>query len=118
MSQSPDNRLIRIRSAAQEATDFQMSDDEVRRFMALRDGDASREEIVEELGLEPEVADELIAADESYAVAHRIATGELPMYPPPEPGQQVVDTRAGSDLVPVVVLILVLLGVIAVALLR
>jgi hypothetical protein len=70
------------------------------------------------MAIDPAVADELIAADESYAVAHRIATGELPMYPPPEPGQQVVDARAGSDWIPIAVLIAVLLGVIALALLR
>jgi hypothetical protein len=118
MSQSPDNRLIRVRSAAQDATDFQMTDAEIRSFLALRDEGADRERIVAEMGIEEEVADELISADESYAVAHRIASGELPMYPPPEPGQQVIDARAGSDWVPIVVIVVVLLGIILWALVR
>jgi hypothetical protein len=57
------------------------------------------------LGLEPEVVDELIRADEGYATAHRIATGEEPMYPLPDASSQVIDTRGGSALVPVVVLV-------------
>jgi hypothetical protein len=120
MSQSPDNRLVRVRSAAQEATDFRMSDDDVRRFIALRDQGAGRARIAAELGLldDEEVVDELIAADESYDVARRIASGELPMYPPPEPDQRVVDERAGSDWVPIVVIVAILAGMIIWALLR
>jgi hypothetical protein len=112
-SQSPDNRLIAIRSALQEATEFTAGDDVVRRFMALRDGGADRTEIAATLGLEPEAVDELIKADEGYTVAHRIATGEEPMYPLPEPADRVVDTRSGTALVPVLVIVLlvVLAGV-------
>jgi hypothetical protein len=40
------------------------------------------------------------------------------MYPAPEPGQRVVDARSGSSAVPIAVLVIVLLGVIAYALLR
>ena len=56
-------------------------------------------------------------ADESQAVARRIASGELPMYPPPDPGRAVVDTRTGGW-VPVAVLIVVLVGVIVWAAVR
>ena len=118
MSQSPDNRLIRVRSAAQEATDFQMTDEQVRRFIELRDDGANRDRIVAELGVDEEVAHELIRADESYATAHRIATGELRMYPPPEPGTEVIDARVGSDWVPIVVIVLVLVGIIIWTLVR
>jgi hypothetical protein len=120
MSQSPDNRLIRVRSAAQEATDFRMSDDDVRRFIALRDEGADRDRIAAELGLQDdqEVVEELIAADESYDVARQIAAGELSMYPVPEPDQRVVDVRAGSAWVPIVVIIAILVGMIIWALVR
>ena len=38
MSQPPlDNRFLALRSAAQEASDFAMADDAVRRFIELRD---------------------------------------------------------------------------------
>ena len=110
-SPSPDNRLIAVRSALQDATEFTAGDDVARRFMALRDGGADRNEISASLGVEPEVVDELVKADDAYTVAHRIATGEEPMYPPLEPSQQVVDTRSGTALIPVLVLVfLVVLG--------
>jgi hypothetical protein len=120
MSQSPplDNRFLALRSAGQEATDFALSDDQVRSFMQLRDAGTGADEIAAQLGLDGEVVAELVRADESQAVAHRIAIGELPMYPPPEPGQQVIDARSGSFGVPVAVLIVVLVGVIAYGLLR
>jgi hypothetical protein len=119
MSQSPppDSRFLALRAAGQDATDFAMSDDQVRRFMELRDTGAGEDEMAAELRLEPAVIHELVGADESQAVAHRIAAGELPMYPAPEPGQAVVDTRAGRW-VPMAVLIAVLVGVIVWALLR
>jgi len=104
-SPSPDNRLIAIRSALQDATEFTAGDDTARRFMALRDAGADRTEICATLGLEPEVVDELVRADEGYTTAHRIATGEEPMYPLPDPSDQVVDTRGGSAMVPVFVLV-------------
>jgi hypothetical protein len=119
MSQPPlDNRFLALRSAAQEATDFAMHDDAVRRFMELRDAGEQEPEIARELDVEADVVRQLVRADESQAVAHRIAIGELDMYPAPEPGQQVVDARSGSSAVPIAVLVIVLLGVIAYALLR
>jgi hypothetical protein len=119
MSQPPlDNRFLALRSAAQEATDFAMADDAVRRFIELRDAGESELEIAGELGLDADVVRQLVRADESQAVAHRIAIGELEMYPAPEPGQQVVDARSGSSAVPIAVLAVVLLGVILYALLR
>jgi hypothetical protein len=119
MSQPPlDNRFLALRSAAQEATDFAMADDAVRRFIELRDAGESELEIARGLGLDADVVRELVRADESQAVAHRIAIGELEMYPAPEPGQQVVDARSGSSAVPIAVLVVVLLGVIAYGLLR
>ena len=119
MSQPPvDNRFLALRSAAQEATDFAMPDEAVRSFMELRDAGKQEPEIARELNLEPDVVRKLVRADESQAVAHRIAIGELEMYPAPEPGQQVVDARSGSSAVPIAVLVVVLLGVIAYGLLR
>jgi hypothetical protein len=119
MSQPPlDNRFLALRSAAQEATDFAMADDAVRRFIELRDAGESELEIARGLGLDADVVRELVRADESQAVAHRIAIGELEMYPAPEPGQQVVDARSGSSAVPIAVIVVVLLGVIAYGLLR
>jgi hypothetical protein len=119
MSQSPppDNRFLALRSAAQDATDFAMSDDEVRRFIELRDGGTGDDEIAAELDVEPSVIGELVRADEAQSVARRIASGELPMYPPPEPGSAVVDTRTGGW-VPAAVLVAVLVGVIVYAALR
>jgi hypothetical protein len=120
MSQSPplDNRFMALRAAAQDATDFELHDDRVRQFMGLRDEGADRARIVYEMALDPDVVDALIQADESYAVAHRIASGEEPMYPAPDPDQRVVDNRAGSLGVPIAVLILVLVGVIVYGLVR
>ena len=40
------------------------------------------------------------------------------MYPAPEPGQRVFDTRSGSSAVPLAVLVVVLLGTIVYALVR
>ncbi len=119
MSQPPpDNRFLALRSAAQEATDFAMSDDAVRRFMQLRDAGEPELDIARELDVDAEVVSQLVRADEAQAVAHRIAIGELEMYPAPEPGQEVVDARSGSSAVPIAVLVIVLLGVIAYGLLR
>jgi hypothetical protein len=119
MSQPPpDNRFLALRSAAQEATDFAMTDDAVRRFMHLRDAGEPELDIARELEVDAEVVSQLVRADEAQAVAHRIAIGELEMYPAPEPGQEVVDARSGSSAVPIAVLVIVLLGVIAYALLR
>ena len=110
-SPSPDNRLIAIRAALQDATEFTAGDDVARRFMALRDAGADKSEICATLGLEPEAVDELVRADEGYTTAHRIATGEEPMYPLPDPSTQVVDTRGGAALVPVLVIVfLIVLG--------
>jgi len=120
MSQSPplDNRFLALRAAAQDATEFELGDDRVREFMQLRDEGADRARIAYAMSLDPDAVDELIRADESYAVAHRIASGDEPMYPPPTPDQRVVDARAGSLGVPIAVLILVLVGVIVYGLLR
>jgi hypothetical protein len=117
-SPSPDSRFLALRFAAQDATDFAMADDQIERFIALRDQGAGEAAIAESLGLEPEVVSELVKADGAQAVAHRIATGEEPMYPPPAPDQRVEDTRSGSQAVPIAVLVLVLLGVIVYALVR
>ncbi len=117
-SASPDNRFLAIRAAAQEATDFSMTDADVRRFIELCDQGSDPAAIAEALGRDTAVVDELVRADRAQAVAHRIAIGELPMYPPPEPDQQVVDTRIGSSWVPAAVVILVLVGVIGYAALR
>jgi hypothetical protein len=90
----------------------------VSRFVELRDQGADRDAIEAELGLPGDVVDELIQADEAFAVAHRIAEGEEPMYPPPEPGQQVVDTRSGSSRVPLLAVLVVLVAAIVYGLLR
>ncbi len=117
-SPSPDSRFLALRFAAQDATDFGMSDAQVRRYMELRDGGAGEAEIAEQLDVEPEVAAALVRADAAQALAGRIAAGEEPMYPHPEPSQQVSDLRSGSSWVPIGVLILVLAGVIVYALAR
>ena len=104
-SPSPDNRLIAIRAALQDASEFTAGDDVVRRFIGLRDSGADRSEISATLGLEPEVVDELIRADEGYATAHKIATGEEPMYPLPDASTRVVDNRSGTAIVPVVAIV-------------
>ncbi len=88
-----------------------LDDDEVRRFLELRDSGADAAQIVSELGISDEGAGVLIHADEAQALAHRIATGEEPMYPVPEPGQQVVDERRGSQTVPLLVMGLVLAAI-------
>jgi hypothetical protein len=117
-SPQPDSRFLALRFAGQDATDFGMTDDTVRRFIELRDGGAGEAEIAERLGVENEVAVALMKADEAQALAHKIAAGEEPMYPPPDPADRVVDTRAGSAWVPIAVLMVVLVGVIVYALVR
>jgi hypothetical protein len=117
-SPPPDSRFLALRFAAQDATDFGMQDDQVRRFIELRDGGAGESEIAAALGLEPEAVAALVKADAAQAVAHRIAAGEEPMYPPPAADQRVVDARSGSQAVPIAALVLVLLGVIVYALVR
>jgi hypothetical protein len=119
MSQPPlDNRFLALRSAAQEATDYAMPDADVRRFIELRDAGEPEFQIASELRVDADVVAQLIRADESQAVAHRIAIGELEMFPVPEPGQRVIDARSGSSAVPIVVLVVVLLGMIGYGLLR
>ena len=117
-SPSPDNRFLALRFAAQDATDFAMSDDQVRRYIELRDGGADVDEIAQQLEVEPEVAEALVRADDAQALAGRIAAGDEPMYPPPDPSDRVTDLRSGSAWVPIGVLILVLVGVILYALAR
>jgi hypothetical protein len=117
-SPSPGNRFLALRFAAQDATDFAMSDDQVRRYMELRDGGAGEAEIARLLDVPPEVAAALVQADEAQALAGRIAAGDEPMYPPPEPSDRVADLRSGSAWVPIGVIVLVLLGVIFYALAR
>lgn len=95
-----------------------MTDDQVRRYIELHDGGASEDEIAEQLDVEPEVVAALVRADAAQALAGRIAAGDEPMYPPPDPADQVADLRSGSAWVPIGVLILVLLGVIVYALAR
>jgi len=90
----------------------------VERFIELRDSGADAGAIAADLDVEPEIADALVSADESYTVAHRIATGQERMYPVPTPEQRVVDARAGSSTVPIIVLIAVLVGVVVYGLLR
>jgi len=120
MSQQPppDNRFFTLRAAGQDATEFALSDEGIRRYMELRDAGEEPEEIARQLFVKPDVVHALIRADNSYDVAHDIATGKEPMYPPPEPHQQVVDARSGSSAVPIVLLIVLLLGVIVYALTR
>ena len=117
-SPSPDSRFLALRFAAQEATDFGMTDDAVRRFTELRDQGSAEDEIARELRLPAEVVAALVKADAAQALAHKIAAGDEPMYPAPEPEQRVFDTRAGSSAVPLAVLVVVLLGTIVYALVR
>jgi hypothetical protein len=117
-SPSPDNRFLALRFAAQDATDFAMSDAQVRRYMALRDAGAGEDEIAARLDVPPEVASALVKADDAQALAGRIAAGDEPMYPPPDAGDRVTDLRSGSAWVPIGVLVLVLAGVIVYALAR
>jgi Putative helix-turn-helix domain len=106
---SPDSRFLAVRYVAQEASEFQLPERTVRDFLELRDGGAGEAEIGRRLDLEPGLVHELVRADEAQALAHRIAVGEEPMYPPPKPSEQVVDARLGSLTVPLLVLALVLL---------
>jgi len=117
-SPSPDSRFLALRFAAQEATDFGMNDDAVRRFAELRDQGTAEEEIARELGVDPDVVTALVKADAAQVLAHKIAAGEEPMYPAPPPEQRVFDTRSGSSAVPLAVLVVVLLGTIVYALVR
>jgi hypothetical protein len=117
-SPSPDSRFLALRYAAQDATDFAMTDAAVRRFVELRDSGTDAAGIAEQLDVPLDVVTALIRADHAQALARRIAAGEEPMYPAPDPGDRVVDARAGSALVPVGVLALVLAGVIVYALVR
>ena len=117
-SPSPDSRFLALRFAAQDATDFGMNDDQVRRFIELRDGGAGEAEIAERLDVAPDVAVALVKADGAQALAHRIAAGDEQMYPFPDPVDRVVDVRTGSSWVPIGVLVVVLVGVIVYALLR
>ena len=113
-----DNRFLALRHAGQDATDFGLSDEAVRRFIELRDQGVEPPAIAERLELPPEVVADLVRADDQQAIAHRIATGQEPMYPPPAPGREVIDQRAGSAAVPLIAIALVLAGVIVYALLR
>lgn len=115
---SPDSRFLALRFAGQEATDFHLPDSVVARFIELRDRVADRDQLAAELDLDGEVVDGLIKADEAWAVAHRIATGEEQMYPPPAPGEAVTDTRLGSSWVPLAALGCALAAAIVYALLR
>lgn len=115
---SPDNRFLALRAAAQDASDFRMADDDVRRFIDLRDAGAGAEAIAAALGVDTGVASELVRADEAQALAHRIAAGEEPWYPAPPPGEQVVDERLGSSVIPVAALIALLLATAVYLLLR
>ena len=61
MSQPPpDNRFLALRSAAQEATDFAMSDDTVRRFMQLRDAGEPLRDVALRHGVDAALYDETI----------------------------------------------------------
>lgn len=117
-SPSPDSRFLALRYAAQDATDFGMSDDAVRRFAELRDRGTADDEIARELGVDADVVGALVKADAAQALAHKVAVGEEPMYPAPEPEQRVFDARSGSSAVPLAVLMVVLLGTIVYALVR
>ena len=55
-SPSPDSRFLALRFAAQDATDFGMGDDAVRRFIELRDAGAGEAAIAEELRIPADVA--------------------------------------------------------------
>jgi uncharacterized membrane protein len=117
-SPPPDSRFLALRFAGQDATDFSMTDATVRRFVEMRDAGAGEAEIAAGLGVPADVAAALVKADEAQALAHRIAAGDEPMYPPPDPADRVVDTRAGSAWVPIAALMIVLVGVIVYALVR
>jgi hypothetical protein len=112
MPSPPESRFLALRHAGQDASDFSLSDDQVRRFMELRDAGADPAAIGSALGARPEVVEALVAADEQQAIAHRIAAGQEPMYPLPEPEQRVVDTRFGSSTVPLIVIAAVAIAII------
>lgn len=95
-----------------------MDDGKVRRFAELRDSGTADDEIARELRVPGDVVAALVKADEAQALAHRIASGEEPMYPAPVPEQRVYDTRSGSSAVPLAALVVVLLGTIVYALVR
>src|SRR3954447_24015655 len=57
-----DTRLLALRHAAQEASDFTMGDAGVRRFMTLRDRGASPDEMAADLGVEPDLVAALVRA--------------------------------------------------------
>jgi hypothetical protein len=95
-----------------------MDDETVRRFAELRDQAATDDAIARELGIDADVVTALVKADDAQALAHRIASGEEPMYPVPEPADRVFDARSGSSAVPLTVLVIVLLGTIVYALVR
>jgi hypothetical protein len=115
---SPDSRFLAVRYAAQEASDFELPESSVRQFIEFRDSGAGEDAIARQLSLEPELVHELVRADEAQALAHRIAVGDEPMYPPPRPSEQVVDARLGSLTVPLLVLALVLVVAVVWALAR
>jgi hypothetical protein len=115
---SPGSRFLAVRYAAQEASDFELPEAAVRRFIELRDSGAGEDAIARQLSLEPELVQELVRADDAQALAHRIAIGDEPMYPPPRPSEQVVDARLGSLTVPLLVLALVLVVAVVWALAR
>jgi len=95
-----------------------MNDDAVRRFVELRDQGTAEGEIARQLRLPGEVVAALVKADDAQALAHKIASGEEPMYPVPPLEQRVFDTRSASSTVPLAVLGIVLLGTIVYALVR
>src|SRR4051794_28659168 len=88
MSQSPppDNRLLALRSAAQEASDFALGDDQVRRFMALRDAGTTDGEIAAEMGLDAEIVTELGRAGEAQGGGGPTPPGGGAGVPPPGAG--------------------------------
>jgi hypothetical protein len=107
MPSPPDSRFLALRHAGQDASDFSLTDDQIRRFMELRDAGADPAAAASELGVSSEVVSALVAADEQQAVAHRIASGQEPMYPLPAPEQRVIDTRSGSATVPLIVVVVI-----------
>jgi hypothetical protein len=115
---SPDSRFLALRFAGQELTDFHLPDEAITRFIELRDQGADRDRMRDQLGVDGEVVDGLVKADQAWAVARRIATGQEPMYPPPGPGERVTDTRVGSAWVPLAALGAALAAALVYALLR
>ena len=89
-SPSPDSRFLALRFAAQDATDFGMSDDRraaLHRAARRRRGRGRDRRAASRST--PEVAAALVKADGAQALAHRIAAGDEPMYPlarPRRPG--------------------------------